>query len=107
MVIGKIVACVKIDPDGGTSMVNARGMAVGKMVATSKHALVIVYLLARSKMVAGSVEPLVIKYELASGKMKGNTPRRVLIEQSHHDGRGHAASLDWARNSPTVQQPET
>ncbi len=82
-------------------------LAAGKMVATSKHGLVIVSLLARSKMVAGSVVPLVIEYELASGKMKGNTPRRRPNGQREARGRGHAATLDRARNSPTVQQPET
>jgi hypothetical protein len=82
-------------------------MAVGKMVAASAPELVTERVLARSKMIAGSVVPLVIEYELASGKMKGNTPRRRSNGQSVVHGRGHAASLDRARNSPTVQQPET
>ena len=88
-------------------MANACGVAVGKMVATSATQVVIGWVLARSKMVAGSVVPLVIEYELASGKMKGNTPRRRPDGQREAHGRGHAATLDRARNSPTVQQPET
>jgi len=88
-------------------MANARGMAVGKIVATSEQNMVIVGELARSKMVAGSVAVLVIEINLASGKMKGNTPRRRPNGQREAHGRGHAATLDWARNSPTVQQPET
>jgi hypothetical protein len=53
-------------------------LAVGKIVATSKHALVIVSLLARSKMVAGSESSMVSAADLASGKMNGNTPRRTI-----------------------------
>jgi hypothetical protein len=107
MGIAGILACVKMSPDGGISMANARNMAVGKMVATSVIRLVIELTLARSKMVAGGAVYVVIGWHLASGKMNGNTLRRLTNGPRHVPGRSHAASLDWARNSPTVQQPET
>ena len=88
-------------------MASAALLAIGKMNATGAPLMGHDQRMARSKMVAGSAGYLVIDRALASGKMKGNTPRRHSYGQRFVHSRGHAATLDWARNSPTVQQPET